>query len=262
MWAYVSVFSTPKRCSTPSECEDAYWVSPNGNGAGDVTERSLRIVVADGASESLLAGKWARSLSATFGTTPVAVRSRPGFLSAYQTAVAEWPIEVARYIDEREQRGVPIQWFEESGLSKGAFSTIIALDVARTGPWRATALGDSCVFQVRDERVLFSFPLHDLDDFSNHPPLLPSRAADVEIVRRNVAICRGDWVPGDSFYVVTDALAAWFLRANSETKRPWEPLRDLGTEDFELDFSSWVDLQRDQGALRDDDTTLVRIDLY
>jgi hypothetical protein len=262
MWAYVSVFSVPKRCSKPSECEDAYWVSPHGVSFGDVSERSLRVVVADGASESLLAGKWARWLSANFGATTVAARSRLGFLRAYQVAAEGWSAEVERYVEEREQRGVPIQWFEESGLARGAFSTVIALDVTRAGPWRATALGDSCVFQVRDERVYFSFPLDDVDDFSNHPRLLPSRAADPETVRRNVDICRGDWEPGDSFYVVTDALAAWFLRANSAAERPWEPLRDLGAADFDLDFSSWVDLQRDQGVLRDDDTTLVRIDLY
>jgi hypothetical protein len=240
-------------------------VSPSGDRVGDVNELSLRVVVADGASESMLAGKWARWLTVNFGATGAATRSKPGFLAAYRAATEQWAFEVERYVEERDQRGTPIQWYEEPGLAKGAFSTVIVLDVSRDdegqGSWRAAALGDSCVFHVRGDAVRLSFPLEDAAAFSNQPPLLPSRAADEELVRRNISLRRADWRPGDTFYVVTDALAAWFLRASAADQRPWEPLRDLDTADAP-DFSTWVGLKRDEGELRDDDTTLVRIDLY
>lgn len=266
MWGYVSIFSAPKRGSKISECEDVAWVSPTGDRIGDISERSLRIVVADGASESLLAGKWARLLTSTFGTTSEATRSRPGFLGAYKAAVEQWESELDQYINERERRGAPIQWFEEPGLAKGAFSTVVALDVTRPSAekrgWRATALGDSCVFQVREDRIQSSFPVTELSEFSNRPALLPSRpVVDDEVLLRNVNTSRGDWEPGDTFYVATDALAAWFLKSSCDGQRPWDPLRDLGTVDG-MEFSAWVDMQRDLGELHDDDTTLVRVDLY
>ena len=266
MWAYVSMFSAPKRGSKPSECEDAAWIGPSGDRIGDVAERSIRMAVADGATESLLAGKWARLLTTTFGTSTAGVRSPTGFLSTYRTATNDWTTEVERYVSDREERGLPIQWFEEPGLARGAFSTLIVFEVMKAvegrRSWRAAALGDSCVFQVHADQIYRSFPITKADDFSNRPSLLPSRPVDDNLVLRHLKTCRGVWAPGDSFYLTTDALAAWFLRTNDDGERPWEPLRDLGTVDFDLDFPDWVNLKRDQGELKDDDTTLIRLDLY
>jgi Protein phosphatase 2C len=265
-WAYVSVFSVPKRGSSPTECEDAAWVGPDGIGAGEVSERSLRVVVADGASESLRARKWARLLTTTFGVESRAVSSRSGFVSTYRAATDDWVAEAERYVAERQERGTPIQWYEEPGLAKGAFSTLLALEISRpTGErrrWKAAALGDSCLFLVRDEQLSISFPIDDVGQFSSRPALLPSRPAADELVLRNMSHHVSEWVPGDSFYLATDALAAWFLQANSKGWRPWEALRDLGTSDFDMEFDDWVDLKRSQGELRDDDTTLVRLDLF
>jgi hypothetical protein len=70
-----------------------------------------------------------------------------------------------------------------------------------------------------------------------------------------------DWERGDSFYLATDAIAAWFLRANEIGGRPWEALRDMDTVDAELDFAGWVDERRDLGEMHNDDTTLVRIEM-
>jgi hypothetical protein len=223
------------------------------------------VVVADGASESLLAGRWAKWLAEHVATASRATRSRSGFLTAYEGATASWVKEIERYVAEREERGLPIQWYEEPGLAKGSHSTIIAVDFLRTdvggGSWRATALGDSCIFQIRDEQIRSSFPLDDPAAFSNQPPLLSSRGAAPAALLRRVRLLRSDSRSGDTFYVTTDALAAWFLRTGLAGGRPWEPLRDLGTEGF-ADFSTWVNGMRALGELRDDDTTLVRVDLY
>jgi hypothetical protein len=91
--------------------------------------------------------------------------------------------------------------------------------------------------------------------------LLASRGADVEALRRHIKTKTNDWQRGDSFYVATDALAAWFLRTNDSQGRPWEPLRDMDTIDAEMDFTEWVNEQRDMGQMQNDDTTLIRIDM-
>jgi hypothetical protein len=267
MLANVATFSVSKRGCPIEECEDASWVGPDGLGFGELEGKSLRIVVADGASESLLANRWAKRLSSTFGSASSPIRTRKGFVAAYRVAVNEWTREVADYAAEREARGVPIQWFEEPGLEKGAHSTIVAvefLDGRDEAPpsWRAVAIGDSCLFQVRNERLHASFPMQDANAFSHQPPLLSSRGGDDSVVSRHVALHSGAWQHDDSFYVVTDALAAWFLRSAHAGGRPWVPLRDLNTSDFDLDFEAWVNTRRDEGSMHDDDTTLVRVDLY
>jgi len=267
MLANVTTFSVAKRGCSLEECEDASWVGPDGTGFGELEGNSLRVAIADGASESLLAKHWARRLSATFGMASSPTDNTRGFLAAYAAAVEGWSSELLDYMANRESRGMPIQWYEEPGLEKGAHATVLAVEfVDASGEaapsWQAVAVGDSCLFQVRNEQLYTSFPMHDADAFSYHPPLLSSRGADDALVRKYVTSCVGDWEHDDTFYVVTDALAAWFLRSAGEGGRPWEPLRDLNTSDFEVDFETWVNQRRDQGDMHDDDTTLVRVDLY
>jgi hypothetical protein len=265
MLAIISTFWVPKRGSSPKEYEDAVWVGPGGNSSGEVQASSLTMAIADGASESILAGRWARRLVEAFGTNKSA-RTRSAFLAAYWVAAGGWDDEVAGYTKERERRSVPIQWYEEPGLAKGAHATILAAEFrdgrsGRAPTWSATALGDSCLFQVRDELLYASFPLSDASSFNYQPPLLGSRNVDEAVLRRHVKVMTRDWERGDSFYLMTDALAAWFLRTNESDGRPWEPLRDLDTSDAELDFGDWVDQQRDLDQLNNDDTTLIRIDM-
>lgn len=265
MLTITSTFWVPKRGSSAQEYEDAVWVGPDGDNSGELQTSSLAMAMADGASESLLAGRWARRLVEVFGTNKAA-RTRPAFIAAYGLAVGGWDDEVAEYTKEREGRGSPIQWFEEPGLAKGAHATILAVEFrdgrgARGPRWSASALGDSCLFQVRDELLYASFPMSDASSFTYQPPLLGSRGVDDAVLYRHVKVMNHDWERGDSFYLMTDALAAWFLRINEAGGRPWEPLRDMDTLDADLDFADWVEQQRNQGQMNNDDTTLVRVDM-
>jgi hypothetical protein len=265
MLAITSTFSVPKRGSSPQEYEDAVWVGPDGDGSGELQASSLTMAIADGASESLLAGRWARRLVKVFGTNKAA-RARPAFIAAYRAAVEGWGDEVAEYTKEREERGFPIQWYEEPGLVKGSHATILVAEFrdgrgGRTPTWGARALGDSCLFQIRNELLYASFPMSDATSFTYQPSLLGSRGVDESVLRRHVKVATSDWERGDSFYLMTDALAAWFLRLNESGRRPWEPLRDMDTLDAELDFAEWVEERRDRDQMNNDDTTLIRIDM-
>jgi hypothetical protein len=266
MLAHISTFWLPKLGSSIQEYEDAFWVGPNGDGEGEIRQRFLRVAIADGASESMLASRWAKRLVAIFGTTRNAARTKRGFVAAYREAVSGWDDEVLKYTTERELRGSPIQWYEEPGLAKGAYATVLAVEFNdalqdRPPEWAASGLGDSCLFQVRDESLYASFPMSDASAFSYQPSLLASRGAGDDALRRNISLKASDWERGDSFYLATDALAAWFLRAVEVDGRPWETLRDLDTLDAQLDFTDWVAEQRDLGNMHNDDTTLVRIDM-
>jgi hypothetical protein len=70
--------------------------------------------------------------------------------------------------------------------------------------------------------------------------------------------CRreGDWQTEDVLYLMTDALAQWFLKAAEDRRRPWEALRDIQARDH---FASWVEQLRAAGEMRNDDVTLIRI---
>jgi hypothetical protein len=71
----------------------------------------------------------------------------------------------------------------------------------------------------------------------------------------------GAWDPGDAFYLMTDALACWFMREVEEGRMPWGVLRDLDTSGEIKPFREWVgDLRMDR-AIRNDDVTLLRVDI-
>jgi hypothetical protein len=71
----------------------------------------------------------------------------------------------------------------------------------------------------------------------------------------------GAWQPGDAFYLMTDALAYWFMRETEEGRTPWRVLRDLNTSDEIKPFREWVKTLRVEGAMRNDDVTLLRVDM-
>ena len=258
MGSAVVAFSLQKEGAPVAENEDAYWV-------GDGGPRFLRVIVADGASESMLASRWARHLVAVFGAAAENLCTAAGFTATYQRAAESWEAEVTRYKRERAERNSPIRWYEEPGLARGAYSTLLAAEFRGESDgagarWAAAALGDSCLFQVRGEELLSAFPMKSSDDFSNQPPLLSSNGVDAEVLSRYLSIETGELAPEDTCYLATDALSAWFLKTVETGDQPWRRLRVL--DDIAPgEFTELIAKLRDDNQIRDDDTTLVRVDM-
>lgn len=263
MRGQVSCFDLPKGGSDAAEYEDACYVDAVTSADGEVDSPEVRIAVADGASESLLAGRWANELVRRFaGIAPAA------FADTLDSAIRDWERLVADYVTDRSARGVPVRWYEEPGLEQGAFATLLVLrlrdldvDPGR-GFWSAFALGDTCLFQVRGEKLVSAFPVTSSSEFGSAPALVPSRPKDIGRVAGQLRACHGEWRAEDAFYVATDALSAWFLAGIEAGRRPWETLRDLGTADAPLSFADWVRTLRTAGVMRNDDVTLVRVTIW
>ena len=61
---------------------------------------------------------------------------------------------------------------------------------------------------------------------------------------------------------MTDALAEWTLRRNEESQQPIADVEQLLAESAPQDaFAGWIEERRDQHGLRNDDVTLVMVDL-
>lgn len=255
MRAIVACFWLPRAGSGVEEYEDAF----HPKRAGAKSAKRLRFAVADGASESLLSGMWADLLVRTWCRSK---RLRPAEMIA--TAMSGWQGEMTRYLEGRERHERPIQWFEEPGLAQGAYATLIGLDLSSasdtSGTWTAVALGDSCVFQVRDGRLLKSFPMGTAAEFSTSPKLVPSRPHLLAKALAHLDQTEGKWQSGDVFFLATDAIAAWFLAAAEDGLAPWSTLSQFEADTPEL-FAAWVGEQRGLSQLRNDDVTVVRVEV-
>ena len=202
----------PKQGHSSDEYEDAFAVS------GDALP--LRAAVADGATESMFSGGWARAVARTYvdldGTLSEAVRQ----------ARRSWsPPPDAR-------------WYVSAKAEQGAHAAAIGLRIDRDG-WVAEAVGDCCLFVLRDGRPLESWPLTSASEFSHRPELISSLAEPVD-PRRTA----GSWQSGDTFLLTSDALAAWLLAQ--------DPVPELG------DLDALIERARAHG-MRNDDVTAVRI---
>lgn len=248
MRASVTTCWVPRAGSDEAQFEDAF--APRVNGPRHA--RRLRFALADGAGESMLSGLWADLLVRTW------CKARRRSLSQVLSAAAlAWEVELAAYLEQREREDRPVQWFEEPGLERGAFATLLGLAFSDDG-WHAVSIGDTCLFQVRDDELLTAFPIKSSTEFDSAPKLVPSRPDDVARVVERVDEERGDWRSGDTFFLTTDAMGAWFLRSHEDGTPPWRVLDRFARPGT---FPVWVQARRAERALRNDDVTVMRVDV-
>jgi hypothetical protein len=239
-------FSLHKDGNAPEEYEDAF--------AGNL--KSGRFAVADGATESSFARLWAELLVEGFVATRE-VRTAVGWLPPLQRS---WAAAVDR---------LDLDWFGEEKRRLGAFATFLGLSLkkpqeGRDGRWKAVAVGDCCIFQVREDRLLGAFPVSRSMDFGNRPALLGARSSanghDDPLARAKQKI--GRWQAGDRFFLMTDAAAQWFLRHDEEQRKPWQSVLSRLAEPNGTDaLTAYVEQLRREDVLKNDDITLLVIDL-
>ncbi|MGM9439018.1 hypothetical protein [Streptomyces murinus] len=265
---------TQKAGSKPEECEDAGKVWDQADLRYDSAGRPVRsfyAAVSDGASESLLARAWAGQLVDnvldSMCITEEWWRKPDDFTGDLLDRCAfRWSAFLAQYQEDRVAQGRPITWYEQPGLEKGAFATVLGVEIRGTfiseketnWSWHSFALGDSCLFHLRDGAVHSSFPLQDVEEFGITPQLLGSRNHDKALVAQRIAIAHGELRPGDEILLTTDALAAWMLAHEDISPTRGTQLAVIAADGAEQ-FAEWIDHQRHRGYMRNDDVTLVRM---
>ena len=243
-----------KAGNDPEEYEDAFrFAYPQEIGAS--SGGLARIAVSDGASESAFARDWANALADDFVTRP------PELCDLTEDSLNAWLLPA----QEAWHAAVPwdrLPWHGEAKTRAGAFATLLGLTIGTepddTGrlSWQALAVGDSCLFVVRDDRLWLSFPLDDASQFDNSPILICSNPDKAGELWEGVSLHSGECADGDLFILASDALACWFLARRAAGEKPWESLEALDSSSWD----GWIEEQRQDG-LRNDDTTLVMFEV-
>jgi Protein phosphatase 2C len=238
----VQWYLTQKVGNDRAECEDAVAFRLSNNA----------FAVADGATEAFASRYWSRLLVKSWVRHPSAFQ-KSSFLELVQ--------RLGERVTER-WKNKPLPWYAEERAREGSFAAFVGAifetenDVLR---WRVLAIGDSCFIQTRLDRVEVAFPISEPEQFGFHPLLLPSSAERQTRIAENVGTYEGTAESGDTFYLLSDSVANWYLqgkRTNSAGVMDFELLLARGLTS-ELDI--FFDELRASEQMRNDDIAAVYV---
>ncbi|MEM3486402.1 MAG: protein phosphatase 2C domain-containing protein [Candidatus Methanomethyliaceae archaeon] len=249
----IRYYFSPKVGNSDKEYEDAFSPKPRKS---TIDRDTLAVAIADGATESSFASLWATQLTQQFVRKPF--REVIAFQGWLEPLSKNWWECI---------NGYSLPWYAEEKVRYGAFSTFLGLQFffdrdpsSSQGSWTAIAIGDSCVFQLRDGNLFCSFPISRSSEFGNSPPLLSSNLRANSTIWDKVKTYSGTWEIGDAFLLATDAIAYWFLSEHERGNHPWHSFKHF-FQDRKKDkaFRKWIDGLRTSSQMKNDDVTLVYI---
>lgn len=213
----------------------------------------MRFCIADGATEGFGSRYWARLLVKhwTRSERPIIT---PEQLISWATALG------SRF--ERHWRRRKLPWFAEEKAQSGAFAAFVGLNFIESQEqlyWQAVAIGDACLVLLRHNTVITSFPLDNPEDFGFRPVLLPSNSNGRQRILDRVEIRSAPVNAADSFYLLTDAIAVWFLRAAKSAPEEITKLEQMLDRGKHTELAEFLNSARSNGALRNDDIGIVRV---
>jgi hypothetical protein len=238
----VQHYITQKLESDRNDCQDAV--------AFNCSKGSF--AVTDGATEAYGSRYWSRLLA----------KSWIRFLS---TTDASSFMELASSLADRAHRhwgNKVLPWYAEEKLQSGSFAAFIGLtlDLQSTDSlWKALSIGDCCLIQCRGGRIVAAFPLSDPAEFNYRPTLLPSIKGSQAEIASYLGFYEGRANPGDVFFLMSDAVACWFLgaiKSESQHAKEFERLVSQGrTEEMDI----FIDERRASSEMKDDDVAVIYI---
>ncbi len=224
------------------------------------TRKSAVFAVADGASEGPFTARWAATL------VEAACRPRQGRPSPFLTGwrQATWNRALGERFSwaARQFEGtlpVSLPWYQELCLERGVAATFL---VGRVDLCRHTltvaSVGDSLLAWWSPNGHVETFPFKHPDQFPRFPAALiyeRGRLLQPYPAFHDYAHYR-DGIP-IFLAVMTDALGLWFVQELVNGGHPHEELLACTADTF----AAWVAEKRATGLLRDDDTTVLLLEV-
>jgi len=233
-------FITCKRAEQYIDCADNYAVNKS----------SHRFSVSDGVSKSFFPKVWSEILVSQFVERTDLKESE-----LIKVCQAEWQKSIDELVSLPETK-----WFTKSQYSRKdpALATFIGLQFFENEKkWSASALGDSFLFFVPTDFKDYQKELVKLSSktepivFDNFPDYLTS----IGDSHKGRAKEKGGNLRNGTFYLMTDALAEWFLNEGENA------IGKITVWKSQSDFERFITQAIDENQLTNDDSAILCIEL-
>lgn len=212
------------------------------------TETLVKFAISDGATESSFSKEWSDLLVSTYKDKSFEKTYLP---ETIKTISETWQ-SMATAID--------LPWYAQQKAEKGAFATFLGLTINReTSSFEVIAVGDCTLFQIRNNEIVFSFPVTSVEDFNNTPNLIASNNDYQTDLEKNVIYDSGTIQEKDIFLLATDAMAVWILKQKNRSEKVRKLLIEQFEKQDEQNFEEWLNKQRKTNKIKNDDITLLMI---
>lgn len=230
---FLTAHRVPKTGAPLSECEDATSPTPEEAGIRPLPAEGLAVAVADGATTYSYSQEWARIICTEQARQPLVDAA---------DLMTQLPIWQETWRQIIQDRVAEMPWFAAAKAEQGAFSTFLQLAIFPDGTWQALAVGDSCLVQCRNGKLVgregkypVYFPLQKSESFRENPHLLPTRKDFNSRLVDHIHEMQGKWRAGDEFLLMTDALAAWFIQEYEQGRFAQDKLRAFYSYNSDLE---------------------------
>ena len=210
--------------------------------------------IADGVSSTIFSGPWARLLVESVVASPPNLNDTDAFVAWLRKEREAWrsQIDTSR-----------LTWYQRPKMVDGAMTTLAWIELlpvetaadgrATSYRVRAAAIGDSCLFHVRDGKCAGAFPMNSSGEFGLNPAVIGS--VDRKLDHLLAFSLYDEPCPvGDLLVLATDAIALWAV-ARQEAGEPvdWTRYWDLSDDEWRSEIFAL----REDHRMRFDDSTLV-----
>lgn len=207
--------------------------------------------IADGVGNSLLPEVWASLLCKDYTEHPD-IFYEDSHLVRMDSLIEEWEKQRTKYEANLTD---DTRFIYEMGLRKAdyAASTFVGLKLNSNG-WICEAIGDSYLF-VLDKQCDIIKKVASMDGraFDTFPEYFASRKGEDN---GKVVKVTGSYENVACFALMTDALSDWFISTESSSSKA----KMLSIRSH-LEFEQFVNQERNAGRMKDDDTTLVILNI-
>lgn len=234
-------FITSKKSELYSDCADNYHINKENN----------KFAMSDGVSKSFFSKVWSDVLVKKY-VNQKDWKDNNEFIVESQK---EWQSKIDEIVNQSETK-----WFTKSQYIRKdpALATFVGLQfIESEQKWIAQALGDSFLFFIPKgvteiENKLSSKPEPIV--FDNFPDYLSSIANYPQ--KGKIKAIKGEKLKEGTFYLMTDALAEWFLINTEQAK---QKLDNIKTQEQYLET---IANERNANRLNDDDSAVLILELF